>query len=69
MFYGNETVHKGEGWKSTTNQYSNKGPIIIVESCKMDNHDEELFRVLYDVVTRKLRIVIPGTGEELNADI
>jgi len=65
MFNGNETVHKGIGWKSTTDQYSNKGPIILME----DNEGEELFRVLYDVVTKRLRVLIHCTGEEVNATL
>lgn len=53
MFNGNEVTFKGEGWKATVDQFSNKGAIIIVE----DNNGE-LFRVLHDVVTGELRVII-----------
>ena len=63
MFNGSETIHRGEGWKSITDQYSNKGPIIIVS----DSDDKELFRILYDIVTRRLRLIIKATGEKVEA--
>lgn len=65
MFNGKETVHKGEGWKSTTDQYSNKGPIILVE----DDKGKELFRILYDVVTKQLKVLISCTGEKIEAKL
>lgn len=65
MFNGNETTHKGEGWKVTVDQYSNKGPIILVEN----GEGEELFRVLYDVVTRRLQVLINSIGKRVETKL
>ena len=54
MLNGKEVTFQGEGWRATVDQFSNKGPVIIVE-----DKDGEIFRVLYDTVTSTLR-VLPG---------
>lgn len=64
MFTGSETVHRGIGWKATVDQYSNKGAIILVED---DNG--EVFRILYDVGTKRLKLLLFATGEKVEVEL
>lgn len=44
---------RGIGWQGTIGQFSNKGPIVILE----DSAGHEFCRVLVDVGTKKIRVI------------